>query len=69
MELVLLATLFCLTGRSEIAEGLDAQYGIGPAVENYARRSAPAELWQVGATVGPVAQVIITRRIVFEYRF
>lgn len=68
-EVVLMAAVFCATGRPEIGAAIDAQYGIGHAVDRYARTVTPASLWQVGATVAPLAQMAITRRVTFEYRF
>lgn len=68
-EVVVLATLFALTGRGEISQAIDTQYGIGPQVELYVRRNTPPELWQLGATAGPLVQLAITRRAVFRLEF
>lgn len=68
-EVVLLAATFALTQRPEIVDAIDAQYGIGPKVELYVRRRTPEPLWESMALVGPVAQVVATRRLVLLFRF
>lgn len=69
MEVVILATLALLSQRPEVAQAIDAHYGIGPKVELYVRRNTPAELWQIGATAGPLVQAAITRRAVIRFTF
>ena len=69
MEVVILATLALLSQRPEVAQAVDAQYGIGPKVELYVRKNTPAEVWQIGATAGPLVQVAITRRAVIRFTF
>lgn len=68
-DVVVLATIFALTGRGEIGSAIDTQYGIGPQVELYIRKNTPSELWQIGATAGPLVQLAITRRAVFRLEF
>lgn len=68
-EVVLLAATFALTQRPEVIDALDAQYGVGPKVEQYVKRQTPEQLWQTMALVGPVAQVVATRRLVLQFRF
>ena len=68
-ETVLLAATFALTQQPQIIEAIEAQYNLGPKVELYVRQRTPAELWQTMALVGPVAQVVATRRLVLQFRF
>lgn len=68
-EVVVLAAIFALTGRGEISQAIDAQYGIGPAVELYVRQNTPNELWHLGATAGPLVQFAATRRVSLRWAF